>query len=327
MNEKAVSVFEQYELKVENIFKHRGNYGCNTTCGKFLLMEYDFSEEKLETLFTVQEYLERGGTKTEKLLHNKEGRLISVGEDGFGYVLKKIYEVEECDIKKKEHTKSAVQNLAKIHKLCSSMEGIWDDSVRIFLGKNMLTAYGKHNREMINIKNYIVKRKNKNFFERYLQDIIEVYYLQGKRTIELLEQSRYKEIYESSCKQKQLIHGNYNQHAVAFQKEVPVLVNLSKVYYGPRIHDVYDYMRKVLEKNNWNIELGHKLLECYHRINPLDEEEKVVLKALFSYPEKFWKIVNYYYNSNKAWYSEKNEEKLKAFQEQEDLRWKFIESL
>lgn len=26
---------------------------------------------------------------------------------------------------------------------------------------------------------------------------------------------------------------------------------------------------------------------------------------MLSYPEKFWKIINYYYNSNKAWYSEK----------------------
>lgn len=37
-------------------------------------------------------------------------------------------------------------------------------------------------------------------------------------------------------------------------------------------------------------------------------------------PEKFWKIINYYFNSNKAWYSEKNEEKLKQLQNQEEIR-------
>ena len=52
-----------------------------------------------------------------------------------------------------------------------------------------------------------------------------------------------------------------------------------------------------------------------------------VLKAALSYPEKFWKIINYYYNSNKAWYSEKNEDKLKQFRKQEKLRWSFIDSM
>lgn len=45
---------------------------------------------------------------------------------------------------------------------------------------------------------------------------------------------------------------------------------------------------------------------------------------MLCYPEKFWKIINYYYNSNKAWYSEKNEDKLKQFQKQEKNRWDFI---
>jgi len=48
---------------------------------------------------------------------------------------------------------------------------------------------------------------------------------------------------------------------------------------------------------------------------------------MFSYPEKFWKIINYYFNSNKAWYSEKNEEKLKQLQNQEEIRKKFIENM
>ena len=82
-----------------------------------------------------------------------------------------------------------------------------------------------------------------------------------------------------------------------------------------------------MEKNNWEIQLGHEIIEWYESILPLTSEEKSILKNLLSYPEKFWKIVNYYYNSNKAWYSEKNEEKLRAFQNQEEKRWNFIESL
>ena len=82
-----------------------------------------------------------------------------------------------------------------------------------------------------------------------------------------------------------------------------------------------------MEKNNWDISLGRELLDSYCKARPISVREFEVLKATLSYPEKFWKIINYYYNSNKAWYSEKNEDKLKQFRKQEKLRWNFIDSM
>ncbi len=105
------------------------------------------------------------------------------------------------------------------------------------------------------------------------------------------------------------------------------MINMSKINYAPAIQDVYDYLRKVMEKNNWNIDLGRKVLAEYESEKIINQEEHNILKIMFSYPEKFWKIINYYFNSNKAWYSEKNEEKLKQLQNQEEIRKKFIENM
>lgn len=82
-----------------------------------------------------------------------------------------------------------------------------------------------------------------------------------------------------------------------------------------------------MEKNNWDISLGSEMLDTYCKTKSISIREFEVLKAALSYPEKFWKIINYYYNSNKAWYSEKNEDKLKQFRKQEKLRWSFIDSM
>ena len=327
MNEKAISVFEQYEVEPRLIFKQRGNYGCKTETGRYLLMEYDFSEEKLNTLFQVQEYLEQRGIKTEKIVPNREGHFISVGADGFGYAMKKIYPIEECDIQNREQIMAATITLGKIHKLGKSTEGVFGENVRIYEGKNLFHAFRKHNKELIHIRNYITRRKNKNFLERDMLNMLDEYYRQGQDTLLLLEQSTYTKLHREACERKQLIHGNYNQHALGFDNQTPVLVNMTRLFYGPPINDVYSFTRKVLEKNNWEIKLGHEIIEWYESILPLTKEEKVILKNLLSYPEKFWKIVNYYYNSNKAWYSEKNEEKLRAFQNQEEKRWNFINSL
>ena len=57
---------------------------------------------------------------------------------------------------------------------------------------------------------------------------------------------------------------------------------------------------------------------------PLTEEEVEYLKIRLIYPEKFWKIVNFYYNSGKAWIPGKNLEKLQKLVDQEKKKQEFL---
>ena len=160
-----------------------------------------------------------------------------------------------------------------------------------------------------------------------LHNIIDEYQGQAIEAKELLDNSYYLEIYGDAIKDKNVNHGAYNYHNILFINKKIVMVNLLKISYAPAIQDLYDFLRKVMEKNNWNIKLGGDIIENYNKIRPISAREFEVFKYLISYPEKFWKIINYYYNSNKAWYSEKNEEKLKQFINQEKLRWNFIDNM
>ena len=47
----------------------------------------------------------------------------------------------------------------------------------------------------------------------------------------------------------------------------------------------------------------------------------------FAYPEKFWKIVNFYYNAPKAWIPEKNLEKLEKVVSQEKAKMNFLKEV
>ena len=61
--------------------------------------------------------------------------------------------------------------------------------------------------------------------------------------------------------------------------------------------------------------------------NKISEEDTRQLYFRFCYPEKFWKIVNYYYNSRKAFIPEKNREKLELVLSQENKKKEFIEKV
>lgn len=326
MNEKALTVLEQYDLNIKGTYRTKGKYGCTTDEGKYLLMEYNNSNEKMVLMSTFYDYLEKAGFVTDSVIANKEGVYVSISEDGYTYILKKWFDGEDCNNTNKKHLLLAVENLAKFHNATENTTEIFKEQ-KFHKGRNLFEVMNKHSSEILRIKNYIKKRKNKNAFEMYLQNIIEEYYIQSVQALEEIKNSRYEQLYKESIAGETIYHGSYNYHNVLIKENKIIMVNMMKISYSPAVQDLYDFIRKVLEKNNWNIALGNELIKAYDSVRKLSDVERAVLKSLLSYPEKFWKIINYYYNSNKAWYSEKNEDKLKQFRKMEKLRRKFIENM
>jgi spore coat protein I len=100
---------------------------------------------------------------------------------------------------------------------------------------------------------------------------------------------------------------------------VDALVHFERFTKGNQLNDLYQFTRKAMEKNHFELELLTRLLLAYDEVIPLSKEDYRYIYILFSYPEKFWKIANGYYNTNKAFLSPKYVEKLQnvIWQEEE----------
>lgn len=61
MNEKSLTVLEQYEINLKEIFRTRGNYGCVTEKDIYILQEYNDGEKKGGTHNLIGTYLEKNG--------------------------------------------------------------------------------------------------------------------------------------------------------------------------------------------------------------------------------------------------------------------------
>lgn len=83
------------------------------------------------------------------------------------------------------------------------------------------------------------------------------------------------------------------------------VTNFDKWGFDVQMADLYQFMRKILEKQDWDISLGKSMIQAYEEIRPISKMEKENLKIRFAYPEKYWKLANYYYTHNKAWISKR----------------------
>ena len=132
-----------------------------------------------------------------------------------------------------------------------------------------------------------------------------------------------------------MTHGEYNYHNIlmgaggpgANQGRILATVNFDKYKQDVQVEDLYYFLRKVMEKHGWKERLGDNMLNAYSAIRPLSGREMEYLKIRLAYPEKFWKIANSYYHSNKAWISVKNMEKLNTAIRQTKEKERFIDNI
>ena len=131
---------------------------------------------------------------------------------------------------------------------------------------------------------------------------------------------------ESQQEELFVCHGDYQHHNIMVSGEKMHIINFEKCLYDSPVRDLYLFMRKLLEKSGWCKETGTGLILAYEKNRPMEKEEYRQLYYRLAYPEKFWKIVNFYYNSGKAWIPDKYMEKLLRVTEQEKSKQVFLES-
>ena len=81
--------------------------------------------------------------------------------------------------------------------------------------------------------------------------------------------------------QKWICHGEYQHHNILMDKGNCYVVNFEKMIVDNPIRDVYLFMRKLLEKNNWKLELYYQLLDAYCSVRELSVNDISQLKYRF----------------------------------------------
>ncbi len=320
MYSRPEQLLEKYPLTVKAVAKGRECYLCDTSLGNLALREYRGSKERAAFLAEMLKHLKKNGLLVEEIMLSVEGEVLVEDEEERKFLLCENYYGEECDTKNGEDMIAAVQMLARLHNLSKTFQGEMPEVVR--RNQSPLTAVcEKHNRELKQVKNYIRGKKKKNNFEMLFVGKCDAFMEKAVAVTAALKKVACQEDLYGFC------HGDYNQHSIIFSKRGIAIVGLERFTYDLQIRDLANFVRKMMEKNNWDAELGTALIRAYNDIHVLEKEEKEYLYFSLAYPEKFWKLANHYNSSPKSWLSERNIEKLEKVILQEEKREAFLSLL
>lgn len=323
MNEKAVELLGQYEIEVRHTKKGRGAILCDTDQGCMIFKEYSGSQERIQLQDRLLDRIAKDGlVNAERIVPARENKLLVKDADGASYVLKTWREGRECSIHDREECREAVRLLARLHK-----------SMRLDAGTPNLPEalspegeYDKHNRELKRVRKYLQQKGQKSWFELSLRNHFDFFLDQARAVAE--EWKRYCGLPEAGAEETvAFCHGDYQYHNILRDGEGWFIAGFEKCLRDSPVRDLSLLLRKLLEKGNWSVSLGSELLEEYQKECPLDARSWIDLYYRLAYPEKFWKIVNFYYNSGKAWIPGKNQEKLERVIQQEKDKQHFLDEV
>lgn len=319
--DQSISVLEQYELEIKGIRKGRGSLIISCKEGEFVLKEYSGSEEKASIQKRITERIAQNtDVLVQQIVCSKDGRLCVEEPDSSRYILQTYMDGRECDIKDLKECVSATKAMAKMHKqmyLEQSGEYCYPAAY------SLKDEFCKRNNELRRIRRYLKEKKQKNEFERYINKHFNYFFEAA------LEAEREWEAYEKYAIPEnntlQFCHGDFQHHNVWVNnyREMMIL-QFEKIMPDLPCRDLYLFMRKLLEKSNWDCNIGKSLLESYEAERPLPFAERISMIYRFAYPEKFWKIANYYFNNKRSFMPEKNMEKFEKVLEQEQQKKFFV---
>lgn len=327
MNDRNDEVFEQYDMKIYNTFRARGSFLLETNRGMKLFKSFEGSRNRVEFENKIKEHIHsQGYTNIDLFVRNKNNEIISEDSQGNKYVIKDWFVGEECNLKNPMDISDATSNLANLHTLMLNIS-LTPAEIQYNTYHYIPDLFDKHNRELKRVRGYIRDKRQKNEFETCYMNCYEEFYEQGMKAIELVKNSNFDSILESSVSNTHICHGNYTYHNILILKNGIATTNFEKSCVGIQMMDLYLFIRKVMEKNEWNIEFGEKILKEYNKYKPLTDSELHTLFVLLLYPEKFWKITNFYYNGKKSWVPQRNIQKLLSIQEQNGVKQNFLDWL
>lgn len=323
VNDRAVSLLERYELTVNRTWKGRGAILCDTDQGLKILMEYPYPKEKIILQDTLLEHIkEAGNVCTERIVRNRDGELLCVDMDQTAYVLKDYFQGSECGVRDIQDCRRAVKKLAQMHRVMYLPAYCAQNEIRVF---SLSREFDKRTRELKKVHKFLQGKGQRGEFELYLLHHYKPFYEKAKE-ISLRLQAE-DDAGSISAAYGSICHGDFQYHNVLFLDGKEAVVHFEKCVADSQMRDLCLFLRKVLEKNNWDIKTAAALIEEYDKEKTMTAADKKQLYYRFAYPEKFWKIVNFYYNNGKAWIPEKNKEKLRRVLEQEQNREAFLRTL
>lgn len=302
MQEIEKEICEIYDLEIRNSYPVKDFFIIETSSGKKVFKRVNFSPERILFIHGAKEHLHKNGfINIDRYLCTREGKPYA-DVNGINYTIAEAASGRECNLDNREDVIKASKALAMLHSASRGYIPPKNSLVRDDLG-NLPNYFNKRLDEIKRVKKIAQREKGK--FDYLILKYIDYFYSLGEEAVEKIYCSKYSEIVERTKKEGIFCHHDFTHCNIICDENKTFVINFDFVSHELKVYDVANLLRRKMRKCSWDINEAKVIIDAYTSIEPISNEEFYIMNIMLQFPQKFWRVINKYYNSRRTW-REKN---------------------
>lgn len=317
-------IYDKYGFEVKSIVPYKDSFLLITSRGKKLLKKIPFSAERIEFIHGAKEHLTCNGfCNTDRYVCTAAGQPYFVYENG-NYCISDLIEGRECSFDNDSDLCNGAVLLGRMHKSSRGYVPPEGSKVQNDLGK-LPSNFGKRLEDIRKLKK-LAKRGSSGIDHMFLE-YADHFYEVGEDAFNKLQNSSYGLLVEEAARNAQFCHHDVTHHNIICTADDIFLINFDFCCFELKVYDVANFIRRKMRKCRWDIREAEKILNNYCTVEPLSQEELLVMKLILQFPQKFWRVSNKFYNSRRSWSEKGFMGKLQEVIDEIPDHMKFMENL
>ena len=144
-------------------------------------------------------------------------------------------------------------------------------------------------------------KKGKGKFDELFLQYADYFVETAEDAIDELASSHYMELVEKTRDEGLFCHHDFTQHNIIMAGERATVTGFDYCCFELRVYDLANLIRRKMRKCDWDVSRSELIVNSYNSVEPINEDELCVMKIILRFPQKFWRVVNRYYNSRRSW--------------------------
>lgn len=291
-------VSDKFGYGIKNIVPFKDAYMIETSQGQKLIKRVQISPGRLIFVHNAKEHLVNNGfTGVDRYLCTLSGDPY-FAFDNCCYAVVDMIKGKESSFDDDNDLMRSASLLAGLHKASAGYLAPAGCKVKNELGK--MPVYFR--KRLDDIRKMIKKAKKKNsLFDQLFLKYVDYFYEAGETAYNDLLASSYWKLVDKFSAEKGFCHHDYNHHNIYFSGESATVANFEYCCHELRVYDIANLIRRKMRKCDWSFSKAEMIINSYNTIVNVDKDEMEVLRSILLFPQKFWRVVNRYYNSRRSW--------------------------
>lgn len=301
----------------------------NTNSNSFILKPLTFSKEKALFMYSMQKHLTLNNfCNTDRIIETLDNN-IYIEIDNNKYICCAYPNGHQCSGDNIDEVIKSTKALAQMHNASigftpqKAVETIgiientenFESYIKYDIG-GLQILFEHRTKELMRFKKQALK--SKNLFDYEYLSIADKYHQIAQDTCKSLSKSCYFDLCEKYKKDGAICHKDYNSHNIFIDNDKIYITNFSDATIDIPILDLYNLIKHRMKKNNWDYSDALLILKEYDKYRSISKKEIELIKILFTFPQKLWRIVNKYYNSRRSWCEKSSILKLNDIKKERD---------